>query len=383
MSRFPPRYQVDDLVFLSDLPKDEPVVISGLNDLSFQCLSRLLNAGYSVGGFVDTEHRGSVLGFPVFRYSDLDQLHCVVFADDGIGHVLEHLDGIDCIRAYDWGTALKFFKRHMLAIVDGRAFDPIEYVPQFPPSEYARPYRAASDVDINLPGEKYFVNVGCYDCKTHDPCYPFVERGYAGLEVDARPLKSETHQAAIENVGGAKDIELVFGYTALPDNVVSLLAERGCPKEFALLKIDIDSWDFYILQPILDYGFRPAIVQIEVNTCFPVSVDFAVKMQGTSQSPVFPNSMHGFHGVSLGMVDRYLKEKGYALVGCDFGYPDMPAAQRDAVYVREDMPVRTVSAAAALDREPIAFTHFRGDLGYDTNKWRVPGGASRYREEML
>jgi len=82
----------------------------------------------------------------------------------------------------------------------------------------------------------------------------------------------------------------------------------------------------------------------------------------------------GFYGCSLSIVDEFLSPRGYSLVGCNFGYPNMPQGIRDAVYVRtdylKDLGLEAIDYRAALDREPCAFSHLWADNKVDVRNWR-------------
>lgn len=49
-----------------------------------------------------------------------------------------------------------------------------------------------------------------------------------------------------------------------PDNIVSLLRKHSCPKQFDFLSVDIDSFDFDVIDNVLAY-FSPSLVCAEFN----------------------------------------------------------------------------------------------------------------------
>ena len=61
----------------------------------------------------------------------------------------------------------------------------------------------------------------------------------------------------------------------VPDNVVSILEAARCPREFAFLSLDIDSYDHYLLDRILQ-GFRPRLICVEINENVPPPLKFTV-----------------------------------------------------------------------------------------------------------
>jgi hypothetical protein len=55
------------------------------------------------------------------------------------------------------------------------------------------------------------------------------------------------------------------------------LTSHGFDKDIDLLKIDIDSFDCYVMQAILNAGIRPKAIVMEVNVKFPPHVRFAMQ----------------------------------------------------------------------------------------------------------
>ncbi len=71
------------------------------------------------------------------------------------------------------------------------------------------------------------------------------------------------------------DVSLVRGKVT-PDNVVDMLRGCGCPREFAFLSLDIDSYDHFVLERILD-AYRPSLMCVEINEIIPPPLRFTVK----------------------------------------------------------------------------------------------------------
>ena len=51
-----------------------------------------------------------------------------------------------------------------------------------------------------------------------------------------------------------------------PDNIVKLFQKFGVFKHFDFLSVDMDSYDWFTLEKILDSGFEPRVIIIECNT---------------------------------------------------------------------------------------------------------------------
>ena len=92
-----------------------------------------------------------------------------------------------------------------------------------------------------------------------------------------------------------------------PDNVVNLFKAFDVPKNFGLLSLDIDGYDFYVLEKVLE-EYKPSIICAEINEKIPPPIKFSVKYK----NGYFWNSSH-FFGQSISMLDGLCTKKGYNL----------------------------------------------------------------------
>jgi hypothetical protein len=216
---------------------------------------------------------------------------------------------------------------------------------------------------------RYVVNLGCFDGKTGDPCYPLFVAGYTGMVVDAIPIDDPRVSDIATYLPYAR-VRKVMDTPISPTNVVDILQASDCPQAPVMLKIDIDGYDAPVLNEILKAGYRPGILRMEVNADMPPDVRFSVRYH-----PAYlADGRFGFYGCSLGMVMHLVRPHGYELVELDFGYPDLPQGVRDITLVRRDLlPVLGLNAqdeVQAYYKEPLAFSHFYADLGVDPRQWR-------------
>ena len=47
-----------------------------------------------------------------------------------------------------------------------------------------------------------------------------------------------------------------------PDNIVQLFEDYQVRREFDLLSVDMDSYDWWILEKILEAGYRPRVISM-------------------------------------------------------------------------------------------------------------------------
>ena len=53
-----------------------------------------------------------------------------------------------------------------------------------------------------------------------------------------------------------------------PDNIIELFRRFEVRKHFDLLSVDMDSYDWFILEAILESGYEPRVIIIECNVMF-------------------------------------------------------------------------------------------------------------------
>ena len=61
-----------------------------------------------------------------------------------------------------------------------------------------------------------------------------------------------------------------------PDNIVQLFQKFGVLKHFDFLSVDMDSYDWFVLEKILEAGYEPRAIIIECNTMFELNDSKAI-----------------------------------------------------------------------------------------------------------
>lgn len=107
--------------------------------------------------------------------------------------------------------------------------------------------------------------VGAWDGRYGSNCYALVKKGWpcVMIEVDEQRHKHLCRLAERLGRGTIVPVCAQVEHHEGPSSLDSILARTAIPDDFALLSIDIDSWDYYIWE-----GFhrRPAIVVIEIDS---------------------------------------------------------------------------------------------------------------------
>jgi hypothetical protein len=150
-----------------------------------------------------------------------------------------------------------------------------------------------------------FVDIGAYDGVNHSHTRALVEKGWQGLMLEYEPFRFAT----------LAELYRLFPQITLtrckvtPHNVLSLLEAAEIPTQFDFLSLDIDSYDYFVLEQILS-KHRPTVICTEINEVIPPPIRFAVKY-----NPHFELDLsQRFYGMSLAAVADLAKRHGYALM---------------------------------------------------------------------
>ena len=102
-----------------------------------------------------------------------------------------------------------------------------------------------------------------------------------------------------------------------PDTIISLFERFNVKKEFDLLSVDTDSYDFFFLEAILEGGYRPRVIIVEININFELD----------EAKSILPKEKDGswnrwdktsYHGMSKLATQYLLNRFSYSLVWCNF-----------------------------------------------------------------
>ena len=121
---------------------------------------------------------------------------------------------------------------------------------------------------------------------------------------------------------GRKFVKLARAYKYFPDvyacrnratpaNIVPLLQSYETPTDFAVLSLDIDGNDYWVLRAILSQ-FRPQLIVTEINEKIPPPVRFVVKYNPDFQL------RHHFFGYSMAVLSDLCDEFGYVILNLEY-----------------------------------------------------------------
>ena len=151
------------------------------------------------------------------------------------------------------------------------------------------------------------VDLGAGDGVKGSNTYALFRAGWEGLgvECDARRARKLAHTyEPFAGVAAARGC-------VTPENAVPLLEEHGVAVGFDVLSLDIDSYDYLVLDPLLAH-FRPRLVVTEINEKIPPPVKFFVKFDADFQL------RHHFYGYSIQSLAELCARHRYTILELEY-----------------------------------------------------------------
>ena len=106
-----------------------------------------------------------------------------------------------------------------------------------------------------------------------------------------------------------------------PNNIIEILKQNNIPKVFDFLKIDIDGYDYYVIDKILEH-YSPYIICSEINEKIPPPIKFKI----TYEDDYKGDNTHCY-GYSISCLEDILDKYGYDLV--QLSYADVFLIKRE------------------------------------------------------
>jgi len=111
----------------------------------------------------------------------------------------------------------------------------------------------------------WFCEFGAWDGKYGSNCYSLLLDGWRGVMIEGE----EDRFKVLQRMAGRYQDRLVTRCAFVmsdggPNSLDNLLRDTGIPREFEVLSIDIDSYDYHVWQSFTE--FRPRLVIIEIDS---------------------------------------------------------------------------------------------------------------------
>jgi hypothetical protein len=159
----------------------------------------------------------------------------------------------------------------------------------------------------------FFVDIGAANGVSWSNTCLLAINGWKGLAVE---YNSEDFAELAEEYQAFPDVNL-SRCMVTPETVVSLLSANKVPREFGVLSLDIDSYDYAVLEQILNY-YRPSLICVEINEKIPPPIKFTVKWEPEKWNPNHIWNKDYFYGQSISQLHELCTEHGYGIVDLEY-----------------------------------------------------------------
>jgi hypothetical protein len=161
------------------------------------------------------------------------------------------------------------------------------------------------------------------------------EFGWRGLMVDIDDGKIDKARGKFSS-----NPKVSFEAVAVtPENINNLIKRHNLAGDVDLFSLDIDSFDYWVLEAMT--ACRPRVMIIEYNGNFGAERSVSIA-RGTDMS----KAVKGFHGASLVALTKLATMKGYKLLCCD-------ESGTNAFYMRADLRPEIAPVAPAVAFRPM------------------------------
>ena len=172
-----------------------------------------------------------------------------------------------------------------------------------------------------------FVDIGASDGLSMSNSRMMVEQGCPGLCIEPDVKKFDV----LKKISKSYEKIKCYNGFARPDTIVSILEENGVNKNFTFLNLDIDGYEYFVLDKLLE-SFRPSIICVEINEKIPPPIKFTVLYS----KDYFWDTTH-FYGCSLEKLAELCEKYNYALVNLEYN---------NAFLINNDIPHKYKSLTA-------------------------------------
>lgn len=158
--------------------------------------------------------------------------------------------------------------------------------------------------------EGFVVDIAASDGYTQSSTLGLFSRaGWQGLAVEMDPFKF----AKLAKLYSHFNLCKLARNRVTPLNILNLLSAYEVPKNFSVLNLDIDSYDLHVINSMLNGGYHPSLITMEINEKIPSGIFFTVDFDEYH----YWKGDH-FFGCSLDAACSILKKFGYRLIKLEF-----------------------------------------------------------------
>ena len=148
---------------------------------------------------------------------------------------------------------------------------------------------------------KFFVDIGASNNEEESQTEKLIHYGWKGIMFEIDPQKANSLRKRLNN----PDI-IVICDKITPNNIIENLTSFNVPNNF-YLSLDIDSYDYFILEKILE-KYTPSCIVSEINEKIPPPLKFTVLYD---ESYIWDESH--CYGYSIGMIEDLIDKFNYKI----------------------------------------------------------------------
>jgi hypothetical protein len=161
---------------------------------------------------------------------------------------------------------------------------------------------------LKIPAIGYCVDIAAADGTTMSNTWSLYRSGWAGLAVEYDGARFSTLARRYRSF---KDVRLARCMVT-PENIRALLLANQTPPDFEFLSLDIDGYDHFVLDELLQ-DYRPQLICVEINENIPPPIRFTVDW-----NPNYSWAEDHFYGQSIAKLDELLTKHQYSLVRLNY-----------------------------------------------------------------
>ena len=158
--------------------------------------------------------------------------------------------------------------------------------------------------------KKYCIDIGALDGVRFSNTFALFSGGWSGLLFEC---SRENISALAKNINKLPQEISIIGTFVTPDNILKMLNAFEVPLDLGFISIDIDSYDFEVLEKILGV-YRPRLICAEINERIPPPIKFRQLFSGGGKG--VDNGIHG--GCSISAYEELLRNNGYSIVHLEY-----------------------------------------------------------------
>lgn len=164
------------------------------------------------------------------------------------------------------------------------------------------------EIEKNNTINKFYVDIGAGDGVTMSNTARLALNGWRGLAIEADEKK---RAAFLQHYKNSQSITFKQSKVT-PCNVGDLLRSQNVPYNFGILSLDIDGYDYFVLEALLK-EYRPAIIVTEINEKIPPPLEFTVLFHAN-----YSWNCDHFYGQSISQLKKLAASTGYSLVYLEY-----------------------------------------------------------------